>query len=89
MKMQPAQEWDTETMEPQASERARPNRGPSLLRESRVKNFIRETAARVRPGSPFERVSDEALEMLEYWLRQKIIGAIRVHRHSKTFKDVM
>lgn len=73
-------------MDPQPQPKA--NRGPSLLCESHVKAFIRETAARVRPGSPFERVSDEALEMLDYWLRQKIIRAVRAHRMSKTFRDV-
>jgi hypothetical protein len=58
-----------------------------LLNRSEVRKFILDTMQRHRPHLGITRVSQEALEKLEYWLREKIRG--EVHRHpslGKTFK---
>ena len=64
-------------------------RGPCLLNVKHTKDYIRQTAARIRPGSPFGRISDEALLMLEYKLKKIIDGNIRAHHCAKTFRDVI
>ena len=58
-----------------------------LLNRSEVRKFILDSLDRHRPHLGITRVSQEALEKLEYWLREKIRG--EVHRHpslGKTFK---
>ena len=58
-----------------------------LLNRSEARKFILGTLERHRPHLGITRVSQEALEKLEYWLREKIRS--EVHRHpslGKTFK---
>ena len=58
-----------------------------LINRSEVRKFILDTIGRSRPTLRISRVSGEALNQLEYWLREKIRSEI--HRHpsvGKTFK---
>jgi len=58
-----------------------------LINRSEVRKFILDTFGRARPHLRISRVSQEALDKLEYWLREKI--RIEVHSHpsvGKTFK---
>ena len=58
-----------------------------LINRSEVRKFILDTFARGRPHLRISRVSGEALDKLEYWLREKIRGEIHSHPSvGKTFK---
>jgi hypothetical protein len=58
-----------------------------LINRSEVRKFILDMFARSRPHLRFSRVSQEALDKLEYWLREKIRGEIHSHPSvGKTFK---
>jgi len=58
-----------------------------LINRSEVRKFILDTFARARPHVGIRRVSQEALDKLEYWLREKIRSEIHSHPSvGKTFK---
>lgn len=62
-------------------------RRASLLNRSEARKFILEAIQRTRPGLRITRVSAEALDQVEFWLREKLRG--EVHRHpsvGRTFK---
>jgi len=64
--------------------------GPSLLCISHVKAYIKEAARAVRPGWIPTQVSDEAIEMLDYKLKQIIRESLKRHpTRGKTFKQVL
>jgi hypothetical protein len=58
-----------------------------LINRSEVRKFILDAFARGRPHLRISRVSREALDKLEYWLREKIRSEVHSH-HSvgKTFR---
>jgi len=64
--------------------------GPSpshLLNRSEVRKFILDAFARGRPHMRISRVSREALDKLEYWLREKIRNEVHSHPSvGKTFR---
>ena len=62
-------------------------RQPSLLNKSEVRKFILDTIQRTRPQLRICRVSREALQALEGWLRERIRGDVHSHPSvGKTFK---
>ena len=66
----------------------RPRTRPShLLNRSQVRTFILDTVRRTRPCLRISRVSGEALDKLEFWLREKIRGEVHSHPSvGKTFQ---
>jgi len=73
--------------DPPEQQRRRGPRRPHLLNRSEVRKFILDTLARSRPQLRFTRVSREALDKLEYWLREKIRSEVHSHPSvGKTFK---
>lgn len=62
-------------------------RTTSLINRSEVRRFILARFEKDRPHVGITRVSREALDQIEYWLRNKLRD--EVHRHpslGKTFK---
>ena len=60
-----------------------------LVCESHLKEFIREKAARLRPGWECRAVSGEAVEKIDAKLRAMVIEAVKRHPTvGKTFKQV-
>jgi len=60
---------------------------PHLLNRSEARKFILDTLQHSRPHLRFTRVSREALDKLEYWLREKIRGEVHSHPSvGKTFR---
>jgi hypothetical protein len=58
-----------------------------LINRSEVRKFILDTFGRTRPYLRISRVSQEALDKLEYWLREKIRSEVHSHPSvGKTFK---
>ena len=58
-----------------------------LINRSQVRKFILAAFARERPYLRISRVSGEALDKLEYWLREKIRSEVHSHPSvGKTFK---
>lgn len=58
-----------------------------LINRSEVRKFILGTLVRARPHLRMTRVSQDALEKLEYWLREKIRSEVHSHPSvGKTFK---
>jgi len=58
-----------------------------LINRSEVRKFILDTFGRARPHLRINRVSLEALDKLEYWLREKIRSGVHSHPSvGKTFK---
>ncbi len=58
-----------------------------LINRSEVRKFILDTFARSRPHLRISRVSGEALDRIEYWLREKLRSEIHSHPSvGKTFK---
>ena len=71
--------------EPPPADRPR-TRSSRLLNRSEVRKFILDSLQRTRPHLRITRVSREALEQLEFWLREKIRGEIHSHpSKGKTF----
>jgi len=63
------------------------SRPSHLLNRSEVRKFILDTIKRTRPQLRISRVSREALDKLEYWLRDRIRGEISSHPSvGKTFR---
>ncbi len=60
------------TMKEQEPTQTKPARGPSLLNKTHVREYILERAKQLRQVWHPERVSAEAVEMLEYKLRRII-----------------
>jgi len=65
-----------------------PRTRPShLLNRSQVRTFILDTVRRTRPSLRISRVSGEALDKLEFWLREKIRSEVHSHPSvGKTFQ---
>ena len=62
-------------------------RRSSLLNKSEVRKFILDTIQRTRPHLRIRRVSREAIEALEAWLREKIRQEVHSHPSvGKTFR---
>jgi len=62
-------------------------RSTSLINRSEVRRFILALFEKNRPHTGITRVSRQALDQVEYWLRNKLRD--EVHRHpslGKTFK---
>ena len=60
-----------------------------MINRSEVRKFILDTFGRARPHIQICRVSQEALDRLEYWLREKIRSEIHSHPSvGKTFKII-
>ena len=58
-----------------------------LLNRTEVRRFILDTLQRMRPHLGITRVSGEALDKLEFWLREKIRNEIHTHPSvGKTFQ---
>ena len=58
-----------------------------LINRSEVRKFILDTIGRTRPCLQISRVSREALDKLEYWLREKIRNEVHSHPSvGKTFR---
>ena len=58
-----------------------------LINRSEVRKFILDIFARDRPHLQISRVSQEALDKIEYWLREKIRSEVHSHPSvGKTFK---
>jgi len=58
-----------------------------LINRSEVRKFILDTFGRARPHLRMTRVSQEALDRIEYWLREKIRSEVHSHPSvGKTFK---
>ncbi len=58
-----------------------------LINRSEVRKFILDTFARNRPHLGISRVSAEALDRIEYWLREKLRNEVHSHPSiGKTFK---
>lgn len=58
-----------------------------LLNKSAVKKYILEKCTSLRPGMGLNRVSKEALDYYEAFLKNKIIEAVNRHPTvGKTFK---
>lgn len=58
-----------------------------LINRSEVRKFILDAFARSRPHLQISRVSGEALDRIEYWLREKICSEVYSHPSvGKTFK---
>jgi len=58
-----------------------------LINRSEVRKFILDAFGRARPHLRMTRVSGEALDRLEYWLREKIRSEVHSHPSvGKTFK---
>ena len=58
-----------------------------LINRSEVRKFILDTIGRTRPTLRISRVSGEALDQLEYWLRERIRSAVSSHPSlGETFK---
>ena len=73
--------------DPPEQQRRRGPRLPHLLNRSEVRKFILDTLRRCRPHLRFTRVSREAMDKLEYWLREKIRSEVHSHPSvGKTFK---
>ena len=70
----------------EASERRKTH--PShLLNRSQVRTFILDTIRQTRPHLRISRVSGEALDKLEFWLREKIRKEVHSHPSvGKTFR---
>ena len=62
-------------------------RSSHLINRSEVRRFILDTFARSRPHLRISRVSGEALDSIEYWLREKLRSEVHSHPSvGKTFK---
>ena len=62
-------------------------RRASLLNRSEIRKFIIDTFQRTRPHLGITRVSGEAIDKLEFWLREKIRSEIHSHPSvGKTFR---
>jgi GTP1/Obg family GTP-binding protein len=60
-----------------------------LLNQAQVRRFILDTIRRPRPHLRLCRVSQEALDQIETWLRQRIRAAVAGHPSvGKTFKPL-
>ena len=58
-----------------------------LINRSEVRKFILDAFARGRPHVRISRVSGEALDRIEYWLREKLRSEVHSHPSvGKTFK---
>ena len=58
-----------------------------LINRSEVRKFILDTIGRTRPTLRITRVSQQALDQLEAWLRERIRSAVSSHPSvGKTFK---
>ena len=58
-----------------------------LINRSEVRKFILESFGRSRPHLRIDRVSREALDKIESWLRAKISSEVHSHPSvGKTFK---
>ena len=58
-----------------------------LINRSEVRKFILDAFARGRPHLRISRVSGEALDKIEYWLREKIRSEVHSQPSvGKTFK---
>jgi hypothetical protein len=58
-----------------------------LINRSEARKFILDTFGRTRPHLRMTRVSQEALDKLEYWLREKIRSEVHSHPSvGTTFK---
>ena len=58
-----------------------------LINRSEVRKFILDTFGRSRPHLRMTRVSQEALDKLECWLREKIRSEVHSHPSvGKTFR---
>jgi hypothetical protein len=69
-----------------ASEHSK-TRPSHLLNRSQVRTFILDTVRRTRPCLRLSRVSGEALDKLEFWLREKIRSEVHSHPSvGKTFQ---
>ena len=74
----------SQTPDPQGCERTRQS---CLLNRSEVRKFILDVILRTRPYLRIRRVSREALQTLEAWLKEKIRGEVHGHPSvGKTFK---
>jgi len=74
-------------IDPTAKPRQGGPRPSHLINRSEVRKFILDTFGRARPHLRMTRVSREALDKIEYWLREKIRGEIHSHPSvGKTFK---
>ena len=62
-------------------------RSSHLINRSEVRKFILDPFARGRPHLRISRVSGEALDRIEYWLREKLRSEVHSHPSvGKTFK---
>ena len=67
--------------------RARPGPSHSLLNRAAVRRFVLDTLRRDRPYLPITRVSREALDTIEGWLREKVRAEVASHPTlGRTFK---
>ena len=68
-------------------ERKQGGRPSHLINRSEVRKFILDMFGRARFHLPISRVSQEALDKLEYWLREKIRSEVHSHPSvGRTFK---
>lgn len=75
----------TDAPDKQASS-PRPHRS-SLLNRSEVRKFILDTFGRTRAHLGITRVSQEALDTLEAWLRERLRNEVHSHPSiGRTFK---
>ena len=62
-------------------------RSGQLLNRAAVRRFILDTVSGTRPYLRITRVSQEALDQIEAWLREKIRGEVARHpSKGRTFK---
>jgi hypothetical protein len=63
------------------------SRQPRLLNQAQVRRFILDTIHRTRPYLRIHRVSQEAMDRIEGWLREKIRSEVASHPSvGKTFR---
>jgi len=71
---------------PEGPKQPRARRG-QLLNRAAARRFILDTVSKNRPYLHLTRVSGQALDRLEAWLREKIRGEVHSHPSiGKTFK---
>lgn len=73
--------------DPPAEPKQSESRPSHLINRSEVRKFILDTFARSRPHLRISRVSGEAMDKIEYWLREKLRSEVHSHPSvGRTFK---
>lgn len=63
--------------------------GMMLLNVAAVKKYIHLINSTVRPGHIFERVSKDAIDMINYKVKKIIVESLKRHSSGgKTFRDI-